>query len=265
MQTRLIRPGLLVSLSAVLKGGVQYSKTTIVPEHQEGVASIAAWETTRKIADAEEHARAVVARSKARYAITGVCCTSSFGLLCPQDSEAKLIAAIKQAQEIADAHNATANHTRLDVYVITGRVADNDVQAARAIGAEVKELIAAMEAGVKAANPEAIREAANKARALSGMLSAEAQGKVKAAINEVRSIARDIVKRVEQGAEVAAAVVDDVKLDALAAARFAVLDLTGEAVESSPQENIAGRAIDLEPIAPVHSAVPATPSFELGD
>lgn len=265
MKTQIIRPGLLVSLKTTLRGGVAYAKRTIEAEHQEGASSIAAWETTRVISDAAEHASAVVARSKARSLVTSVCCPSSFGLLCPQVREDALAAAIEEAFAVADAHNKIAGYTRLDVYVISGRIADNDEQAARAIGSEVRDLIAAMEQGVRSASPEVIREAANKARAISGMLSPEAAAKVSAAIKEVRSVAREIVRRVEKAGEQAASVVEGLKLEALDSARFAVLDLTEEGDSNSTQQDIPGRSIELEPVPPTQQSAPAIPAFELGD
>lgn len=245
MRTTLIRPGLLVALKTTLTGGVSYEKRTI-EEGTDGAASVATWQTTRVIADKAEHEAATVARGKARTAVSRVCCLTSFGLLCPEAEEEKLSAALDEAQRIAEDHNRGAKFTRVEVLAITGRVADSDERAARAIGSEVRELIAAMEAGIRRADPEAIREAANKARALSGMLSADVRGSVSAAIQEARGIAREIVRRVEKSGETAAEVVEGLQLKALQAARFAVLDLE-PAAEAQAPDAPTGRALDLEP------------------
>lgn len=276
MQTTIIRPGLLVSLKTNVRGGVTYQKRTIEADHAIGAARVATWETTREIADADEHAAAIVARGKARTAVARICCASTFGLLCPQAREAELREAIDDAQRIADAHNTGAKCTRLEVFVITGRIADNDEQAARAISSEVRDLIAAMESGVRAADPESIREAANKARALSGMLSADAQTAVSKAIAEVRSIARDIVRRVEKSGEQAATIVQGLRLESLQAARFAVLDIIEPDADADAGEALplAGRSLDFEPDAdsgdaPAMAAplaamsAPVQPAFEL--
>lgn len=268
MQPTLIRPGLLVSLKTTLRGGVTYQKTELEADHapEDGSAArVARWETTRQIEDAAEHEAAGVARGKARTAVTRICCPSSFGLLCPAANEEKLQEAIEAAQAIAAAHNSTAKSTRLDVFVITGRIADNDEQAARAIGAEVRELIAAMETGVRKADPAAIREAASKARALSGMLGNEAQRKISAAIIEVRTIASEIVQRVGKAGETAASVVDGLQLSALEGARFAVLDMMGEGEQPTGDLFAApGRAVDLEPAQDAEpAAAPAAPAIEL--
>ena len=263
MRPSLIRPGLIVALRTVLRGGVTYTKQTIEPEHLEGAAAIASWQTRREITDAEEHAAAVLARTAARSAITRVCCASSFGLLCPQSREEELQAAIEEARAAVDRHNASARMTRVELFVLTGRVADNDQEAARAIGAEVRELLAAMDASIRAADPEAIREAANKARALAGMLTDDTQRKVTAAIAEVRAVAREIVKRTGEAGERAADVVRGLKLTALASARFAVLDLDDQAGELEPIP-LAGRAVDFEPEpAAEYAAAPASPTLDL--
>ena len=265
MNPSLIRPGLIVALRSTLKGGVQYTKTTIEPEHAEGAALVAAWSTRRQIEDAAEHSAAVVARGAARSAITRVCCASSFGLLCPQAREDDLREAIDEAHAIAAAHNRTTRLTRVDLFVITGRVAQDDAEAARAIGAEVRDLLRAMESAIRAADPEAIRENANKAKALSGMLSDDAQRKVTAAVAEVRQIARDIVKTAGQSASVAAQVVANIKLEALQSARFAVLDLVGDDEPEAESLPVAGRAVDFEPEAPqsLAAAPESRPTLDL--
>lgn len=258
MQSSIIRPGLLVSLKTTLRGGVSYLQRTLEADHvEETGARVARWETTREIVDAKEHERAIVARGKARTAIVRECCASSFGLLCPVGNEDKLAAAIAEAQSIADEFNRTAQHTRIEVYTLAGRIADTDEAAARAIGAEVRELIEAMESGVRAADPDRIRDAATKARQVAGMLSPEVQSKVSAAIAEVRGIARDIVRRVEKAGETAAAVVEGVKLESLQAARFAVLDLDGGQVEGAAEvapTPAAPRALDFAPPAEAATA-----------
>jgi hypothetical protein len=249
MRVTLIRPGLLVSLKTTVHGGVSYQKRTLEVDgiEREGNTRVARWETTRQIEDAVEHEAAVTARSKARHAILRICCKSSLGLLCPESKETELSEAIEEAQRIASEHNKKARFTRVDVFVLTGRIADNDEQAARAIGSEVRDLIAAMEAGVRAADPDAIRDAANRARAMAGMLSRDVQKKVSDAIAEVRAVAKDIVRRVDTTGSLAADVVDGLKLKALQTARFAVLDLTGESeMVEQVRSEIASRAIDLE-------------------
>jgi hypothetical protein len=238
---------------------VVYQRRDIAPEHAEGSALVAQWETRREIQDAEEHARAVVARGAARTAITRVCCASTFGLLCPESRESDLGAAIIEAQRIAAEFNATALQTRVDVFALVGRIASDDAEAARAIGAEVRELLDSMQTAVAAADVDAIRDAANKARALSGMLSAEVSGKVSAAIEEVRKVARDIVKRAEGSASVAAAIVREVSLAKLDAARFAVLDLTSEETPASVATIAPAPAIEFAPddVPPALLSAPA--------
>lgn len=247
LPTTIIRPGLLVSLSVRLNGGVTYEKTELEATHQVGpdsAATKARWETTRTITDAEEYERAGKLRSKARAMIARTCCDSALGLLCPVGREADLMQAIEDARREAAGFNTTAMYSRVEVYVLLGRVSDNDVEAVRAISAEVRDLLEAMDAGVKAADPERIREAANRARELSGMLSDDVQAKVGKAIDEVRTIARDLVRATKAG-ETAASVIDTVKLARLDAARFAVLDIAGGVQDVRDVAAPAAPAIDL--------------------
>ena len=213
-------------------------------------ARVARWETAREIPDPAEFERAIVARSAARGLIVKECCSSSFGLLCPMANEGALFDAIEGARRIADEFNSGAALSRIGVYALVGRVASDDLEAARAIGAEVRELLEAMRAGIAAADPEAIRAAAAKAKAIGGMLSADVAGQVSAAIKEARSAAREIVRRVEKAGETAAAVVAECNTGAIDAARFAFLDLDDGGDRDVSSVTVGGRGIDLE-AAPV--------------
>jgi hypothetical protein len=248
--TQLLRPGLLVALKTSIRGGIVYQRDELEPDHREGDARICEWKTRREISDAAEYDKAVIARSAARNAIVRVCRLSSFGLLCPVDDEQKLADAVMEARQIANIHNNDANVTKVEVFVLTGRIAQTDEEAARAIGNEVKELIARMERGVATADPEAIRAAATEAKQLASMLSDEAQTKVSEAIAQVRKAASELVKRVEKAGEKAADVVKEIQLDKLHAARFAVLDLMGEGEEAEGVKvPVAAPGIDLTPEA----------------
>lgn len=244
MKTQVLKPGLLVALHTTVKGGVSYRRIEVEAEHRdEAGALVAKWETERTVPDPEEYERGIIARGAARSAIARVCCASSFGLLCPIANEADLQAGIEAARKIAEDFNATATGSRLEVFCIAGRIAVDDVEAARAIAAEVRELIESMREGIKAADPEAIREAANKARNLGAMLTPEVAGQVSAAIIEARTAARAIVKRVSKAGERAADVVRELSTRALDSARFAFLDLDEGA--STGSEAPAARGLDL--------------------
>lgn len=246
-----LRPGLLVSLSARITGGVRYDRKDLDAEKAAVVAGeqseITRWETTKVIDDVAEYDAAQEARNKARRTIASVCVASDFGLLCPSSREFDLMRAIEEARRIAREHNATARRSFVGVYTITGRIAADDAEAARAISSEVKGLLDAMQKGVTTANVKEIRDAANRARTLGAMLTESAQAKVNGAIEQARAAAREIVKRVEKSGEQAAAVVASLKLDEIETAKFAFLDLDEQkAVETLP---VAAPSLDLAPEA----------------
>ena len=242
-----LRPGLLVSLRTNLTGNVSYRAQEIEADHIDPAtgARVAKWETERQIADPAEHERAVKARGRARTLIVGVCTQSAFGLLCPEQDGEKLSAAIASAREIADEFNRTAMLTRINVAVICGRIAADDVEAVRAINSEVRELLETMERGVRNLEPAQIREAANRARALSTMLSPQAAARANAAIEAARTAARAIVK----AGETAAVEVDAQAVELIRTSRLAFLDMDEATTEVQAPE-AAGRALDLEVTLP---------------
>lgn len=254
-----IRPGLLVSLKSSVVGGVTYQRVNLDADvpcddcesyrkssgaadpacatcRGSGVAVAAAadadsevkrWETRRIIDDKAEHERAVKCRSAALARIRKVCSTTSFGLLCPAEQEAALDIAIADARALVDAHNAVAKSTRVSVYALKGRVASDDAEAARAITSEIGALVTRMTDGINAFDPNAIREAATRARELSAMLSDDKAAKIDAAIEQARKAARTIVRRIEVEGEARETVLLDIQRGQIESARIAFLDLSG--------------------------------------
>lgn len=238
-----IRPGLLVALKTTVSGNVHYHKQELGSSEDDGGAEIVKWETERTIKDPKEFKAAGQIRMKARGFVASVCARSSFGLLCPEADAGKLAEAIRKAHELADSFNAKATVTRINVNVIAGRVASDDVEATRAINGEVRELLQRMESGVKKMDVEAIRDAATRAKALSSIVAPGANDRLQEAINVAREAATKLVK----AGETAARAVDKEALTKLKASRTAFLDLDmpqSEPVKVKPSK-AKGRAVDL--------------------
>jgi hypothetical protein len=248
MKPSTIRPGLLVALKTNVVGNINYHKRDLGAKIDKKTgAEIVEWETTRTISDPKEFKAANQIRMKARGFVWNVCAKSSFGLLCPEDKANVLAEAINKAQKLADGFNAKAKCTRVNVNVIAGRVASDDVEATKAINGEVRELLDRMEQGVKKLDVKAIRDAANRAKSLSGIVAPGTDERLKAAVNAARDAARKLVK----AGETAAKEVDQEALKTLKASRTAFLDLdvtphSGDDVENKPSRAKAKkRALDL--------------------
>jgi vacuolar-type H+-ATPase subunit H len=223
-----------VALSTSITGNVSYYKQDIGQAQADTGSLTQRWETTKITRDLEEHERAKKIRSKVTSLLRSVCSTSKFGLLCPESNRAELLDMVRTARQLAIDFNARTNMTRVGVYIMMGRVAADDVEAVRAINSEVEGLLRNMVEGARALDPAAIREAANKARQLSAMLTEEASSKVRDAIDTARRVARDIVKSAER-AEV---VIDELALAKIGNTRLAFLDMDApdvSSVEAKPQ------------------------------
>ena len=244
METSTLRPGLLVSMKTKVVGNVSYRKKDIERPHAiETGAQRAKWETVRTIADPAEHERAIKTRSKIRAIVTGVCARSDFGLLCPQSKEAELEKAFAEARKVASEFNETSNISKVEFFVMTGRVAQDDVNAIKAIRSEVSDLIGEMTEGLKKLDVKAVREAANRARGVATMLSDEAANKVSDAIAKARAAARKLVK----AGDLAAVELDHAVLQSLAEARTAFLDVdASKPAEIAAPEIAAERALEFD-------------------
>ena len=250
MQTSTIRPGLLVSFKTSLRGNINYRKTDLASNTTQNaddtLTSRTEWQTVRTVADAAEYAQACDVRAKATYTVARCCASTAFGYLCPDDQVQALEEAIEAARRQVQAFNATARLTRLAVYVITGRIARDDVEAARAIRAEVADLMSTMQQGVTELDFEKIRDAAKKAREIGAMLTDDAQNRVTVAIDAARKSANAIAAAVRAGTA-AALSVDRVTLASLELARSAFLDLD-DAPPAPTEPTLAepARAIDFD-------------------
>ena len=239
-----LRPGLLVSLKTSCRGNVKYDRVDLEGGRSEGsemTTEVTKWETTREIADIEEYKRARKAQSKASSIIRSVCSHSAFGLLCPESEADRLAAAIAEANQVTEAFNRSASLTRVNIYVIAGKVASDDVEAVKAINSEVRDLIEKLQEGVRNADVAVIRQTANKAREIGNVLTPEAQVRIQFAIDAARKVARDIVK----AGEGAAIEVDQLAIRKIAEQRTAFLDLSDPAETAAPVHQ--ARSIELAP------------------
>lgn len=242
-----LRPGLLVGLKTSIRGNVSYKTRDLEKEHQiEDGSARAVWETERTVVNKAELNRAVKARGEARHAIASVCSRTSFGLLCPEAWEKSLREGIARARQIAADFNKRARTTEVEVNVIVGRVAQDDVEAVRAINSEVRDLMREMAVGIKELDVKQVRDAANRARSVGAMLTPEASERIKEAIATARASARQIVKAGEQAAKE----VDKEAIKKINQARTAFLDLDEAAVLPTKAPAAVGRAVDLAPEEP---------------
>lgn len=248
MKATIIRPGFLVALRTSVRGGVHYERQDL-GANSRGNTLIEDWQTRKTVDDTADFAAATKARSDAGAAIRKICTQTSFGLLCPATREKELDEAIATARDIAALHNARATTTTVNVYVLKGRIAQDDAEANRAIADEVRTLMDSMQEGIANLDAKAIRDAAAKARELGATLDTESQGKVMAAVQQARDAAKAIVKRIDKAGETAEAVLKDLATAQIESARFAFLDLdeTKPAADSTPQIDVQRFDLDLVP------------------
>lgn len=258
-----IKPGILVSLSVRASGGVTYDREDIVKpgeesggtdevlENEEAPAQsapeVAEWKTRRTIEDPAEHKRATKARSKCRSLIASVCTNTAFGLLCPEPKEAALDEAIAEARLLAKLHNENpANlRTRVQVYIIKGRIAATDQEATRAIASEMTALMEEMKSGLLDTDAAKVRDAAMRAKKMAAMLDADAGKKVTAAVEKAREVAREITKALAKK-EDAVEIVRQANLDVLDSARSLFLNFEEVKIEGEAMPATDARPLDFD-------------------
>lgn len=239
-----LRPGLLVAVSTSITGNVSYVRKDletgrVIPQNSK--EHFARWETERTITDKVEHEAAQTARNKARLAVSKVCYQTAFGLMALEADAPDLEAAIAEANKIVADFNADAKLSRLRFFAVTGRVAQDDVTAVKAISTEVRDLLDDMKSGLENLDAKTARDAATKLKQVGNMLSEQAQVRIELAIKDVRAMASKIAKAGTQ----AATEIDRATLRRITETRAAFLDIdmAGEIRTPVP----VGRAVDLVP------------------
>ena len=254
--SKTLRPGLLVSLKTSITGNVSYITTDIEKETitKKGAAR-AKWETERTVADPAEFEAAIKVRGRVRGIIGSICAKSEFGLLCPEADAEDLEKAIAEARRIADEFNKSASLTKVRVYIITGRVAPDDVEAVCAINSEVRDLLTTMTDGIKNLDVKSVRDACNRVRSVGMMLPPDTAARIQGAIDAARATCRRIVQAGEQAAQE----IDKRTIRAITEARTAFLDIEDtKAVVTS--KAAPAPAIDLAPSAKPAAKAKAKPT-----
>jgi hypothetical protein len=240
-EIRTLRPGLLVSLNTSIRGNVHYQKVDLEGRHiSDDGAERASWTTTRVVSDPAEHKAATKLQGAISYMVRSVCAKSAFGLLCPEANADKLTEAIRQSREMADQFNAGAALTRVSVNVLFGRIAQDDVEAVKAISEELRSLMEDMQSGLKTLDVKSVRDACNKAKGIGDMLSDDAKGRLDVAIKAARTSARKIAKAGEQ----VAIEIDRQAISQIDMARTSFLDIDMGMIDIA-EPVMDGRAIDM--------------------
>src|SRR5512139_1299844 len=154
---RAVKPGTLVSLKTHIGGGnVRYRKQDIEYEHIAADGTLQSrWDTTKTVIDPDEQKRASQVVGKARYLITKLCAESRHWLLCPVENTEALDAAVIAARALVDDFNAAALYTRIELDVVRGRVAADDVETARSVFAATERFLGEMQEALQSLERQA--------------------------------------------------------------------------------------------------------------
>lgn len=247
MKTQLLRPGFMVALHSICKGGVQYES---LPHDAEVVGDrlTQRLESLKTVEDIREHEEAVRIRGLAAYQIRKFCGKTPFGLMCSEDNEAELDAGVVVAKGMTETFNATSSFTKISLYVLKGRISTTDEQSVKAIAGEMRSLLNEVEEAIRDLDPVKIREALTKVDQVNQLLVVEEQERVSVALEMARKAAREIKKTIsKQGAEYIDVAVDyRLQLAALQEAGKGFLDYEDPVVIAPENEAPAVQAGELD-------------------
>lgn len=231
--TKLMRPGLLVALKTHVRGGVEYRREDLEGDDE---GKFVKWETTRLMEDPAEHDAAVKAAGAASRLVSKLCVHTEFGLLCLLTKEGELDAAVAEARAKVNAFNEQAKTCKIQVHTVKARIADNDAEAIRALVDEARDLLDAMQLGIKNADVEAIRDAATalKSKRLADIMTPQSSSWVNTAMEAARETATALVRRAGNLGNTALNSVIEVETESFTTARMEFLELSSKTIEALP-------------------------------
>lgn len=222
MNTIKLKPGLLVRLRTTIDGGATYEREDLAKVVGSDHSEVARWTTTRRVENVEEYDAAKKQRVAARKLVAMTCLATPWGLVCPEENEEEMHAALGAARQLAEEFNASATSCRLSVSAMIGRIARDDQEAIIALQEEITLLLTEAQQAVYAGDVVGIRKAATQARQIGRLLDdEESSGVLDAAVANLRKTARDITRLVEKKGEELETVVTNESLRPVAAARYA--------------------------------------------
>lgn len=289
-----LKPGFMVFLRTEVRGGVTrrtkdialcmkviqlpigsgqvYCRCRLADGHEGTCSPIAReaevhrYEAEVTITDKDEHECAERVRQNCRRQIEVLCETTPFGLLCAPDREGELVAAIRQSRQDAEAHNATATHTFVEVWALRGYIAASDAESIKAFQKEMRAILDEMNAGIAGADADKIRDAVKRAKVLQQMIDGEHAAQVRVAIAQAREMANAIARAARERGDEAEAIVVATKNDEILAARAMFLEVDEGAPVEEAVPVASARALDVDDGDAVGTVVPvAAPSPMVDD
>lgn len=219
-----IRPGTLVKLSTKVQGGVHYQRVDI-EDRLEGPVETKVWQTTKVVEDVNEDREAGEIRKQCRLLIAGGCQWTPFGLICLEGQEEELNGRLARARSLANEFNDRAQHSRISIAVLRGKIARDDHEAIIAIRQEIGNLLELLQKATNTGDVRSIRDLCRQAKAMDRLLeeNTEPSNRLQQAVGAARKLARTIVADVERRGESLETVLAQANLGPISAARFAFL------------------------------------------
>ena len=243
-RTLTLRDSVFLVLTTRLVGGIKYDREELGGDVKSGT-EILEWKTRRTIENVEEHRKAVATRSKMRSIVTKNCISTMMGLICPKVDELKLDESLGEAERIAKEFNETAKTCRLGVIGMKWDVQSDNDKAAKLIAGQIKNMLSDLDAAIKEANVEKIREILASTKGLDETIPDNKGGTVLAeAMRAARVAATTIRREFEKKARDIEEVKRELDTTPIDSARAFFLDFADDVTPVAPGEALAAPEID---------------------
>lgn len=235
MQRLTLKPSVLVAFSIGRLGGVRYARQPLDQQRQ-GEREVTSWQTTREVDDVEELRRAQALVAECRRRMGALCYRTAFGWVAPREREAELAqtwAEIRARVEQANAEEL--RRCRLVAACVTGEIAQDDQAAADAILADIARFFGDVMEALQACDVRRIRQTVAGMRGVEALLPDAQSEALRTAVRQARRLATVIRQEVERKGREIEAVVRELDLSPIDAARVMFIEPeVAEAAAAAP-------------------------------
>jgi hypothetical protein len=223
----------LVAAKNSVRGGIRYTHANERTE-TEGSKETAQWETTRRLDDKAEYAKAQSIRNRYNRAVRGLGVDSPIGIIVPMDREDLIEDFDRQWSETVADFNATARFSQVSMDLEKFEIKGENMRAMENMVNSMQNTLGDLRAALESADYDEIREVVKRMRGYISVLPDNQAASIQTAIDDARVQAREIRKALVRKGEEIEDVKRTVSVATVDLARFALLG--EENSDDAPQD-----------------------------
>lgn len=229
-----MRECFLVAAKISVRGGIKYSHANEQTE-TEGSKETAKWETTRRLDDKAEYAKAQSIRNRFNRAVRGLGVDSPIGIIVPMDRDDLIQDMDQEWSALVSDFNLGSRFSTIRMDLEKFEIKGENMRAMENVLGSMRETLSDLRDALEAADYDEVRDVVKRMRGYISVLPDQEAATMQLAIDDARTQAREIRKALVRKGEQIEDVKRTISVATVDLARFALLDEEGdEPLEDAP-------------------------------